>query len=119
LQAKARADLLEGNTVPAIASLELALSERPADLSLKTDLASAYFENGEGDRALSLLDEVVGSDPVNTVALFNRALLLSTMGRYVDAASAWMRYLEIDPAGEWSSEARAELTKARTLGGMQ
>jgi len=119
LQRKARADLLEGRAVPAVASLEMALSEQPSDLTLKTDLASAYFENGESDRALKLLDEIVASDPVNAVALFNRAVLLSAGGRYSDAANAWTRYLEIDPAGEWSSEARAELSKARTLGGAQ
>lgn len=117
LQRKARVELLEGHPTAAISSLELALSKRPADPSLITDLASAYFENGEGDRALKLLNEVVDSDSVNAVALFNRASVLSASGKYGEAVSAWTRYLESDQTSEWSSEAREELTKARTLGG--
>jgi tetratricopeptide (TPR) repeat protein len=117
LQLKARADLLDGHAVPAIFTLELALSKRPTDLSLKTDLASAYFENGDSTRALTLLDAVVDSDPANAVAQFNRAIVLNALGKYNEAASAWTRYLQVDPNGEWSPEARDELTKARALAG--
>jgi cytochrome c-type biogenesis protein CcmH/NrfG len=115
LQAQARADLLEGHFQSALDALTRASRRRPNDPSIAIDLASAYFERGRaGDcsRGAELLGEALEKEPQNSVALFNRALLLHCAGQYQDAVSAWERYLVVDPAGEWSTEARGHLKEA-------
>jgi tetratricopeptide (TPR) repeat protein len=115
LQLKARADLLEGDPGPAVASLESALEKKPRDSSIEVDLASAYFEASDYERAVNLLTEVLRSEPDNSIALFNRAIALESQHKYREAIADWTRYLELDPAGEWSSEARQHLENAKAL----
>jgi len=115
LQLKARADMLEGDANPAVASLESALAKKPRDSSLKIDLATAYFQTGDYERAVEILTGVLQSEPSNLVALFNRAMALESQHRYREAIADWTRYLELDPAGDWSLEARQHLENARTL----
>ena len=118
LHAKARADLLEGNYQAAISALLLATSKRPDDQSLKIDLAIAYFELAESNSdspdyqpSIRLLSEVLKRRPDETVALFNRAIVYQKQKRYSEATADWTRYLQVDPSGEWSGEARQHLAE--------
>jgi tetratricopeptide (TPR) repeat protein len=113
LQLKARAEMLEGNSPEAVSSLEPAAIKNPHDSSLQVDLASAYFQTGNYDRAANLLTTVIESDPKNLVALFNRAVVLDAQHKYQEEIADWTRYLELDPTGEWSSEARQHLSEAK------
>lgn len=76
LQAKARADLLDGNYESAIKSLQRGLEAQPDSSTLLTDMASAYFERAEAtDRvidygsAVEVLGKALAKSPDDPVAL--------------------------------------------------
>lgn len=116
LQAKARTDLFEGHYASAIQVLQQAEAARPEDVSLKLDLATAYFERAgtklptdqiaDYNQALESLNAVLDKDPNNLVALFNRASVYEHLNRIPEATSDWQHYLQLDPTGEWSREAK-------------
>lgn len=116
LQAKARADLLDGNYDSAIKSLQRALEAQPDDPSLLTDLGSAYYVRaGAADRpvdygnAIESLGKSLAKSPDDPVAIFNRALACERMFLFTQALNDWEHYLRIDPQGEWADEARKRL----------
>jgi len=116
LQAKARADLLDGNYESAIKSLQRALDVQPDDPSLLTDLGSAYYVRAESaDRpidygnAIESLSKALTKSPDDPVALFNRALTCERLFLYTQAVDDWQHYLRIDSQGEWSDEGRRKL----------
>jgi len=53
---------------------------------------SAYYRQGEFDKALEDFDRVVGAD-----GAYNRGNALARLGRYEDAITAYERALELDP----------------------
>jgi CHAT domain-containing protein len=116
LQAKARADLLDGNFESAIQTLQRALETEPDSPSLLTDLGSAYFERAEKasrpidyGNAIESLGKALAKSPDDPVALFNRALACERMFLFTQAVDDWEHYLRVDPHGEWSAEALQRL----------
>jgi CHAT domain-containing protein len=116
IEAKARADLLEGDYSGAMDSLEGALGIEPNAPDLEIDLASAYFLRGETESkandygtAIELLGKVLEKQPNNHVALFNRAIVAERLSLYAQAREDWKRYLTLEPGGEWAEEARQRL----------
>jgi len=116
LQARARAELLDGNYEAAIRSLQHALEAQPDSPSLLTDLGSAYFLRAESanrpidyGNAIEMLGKALAKSPDDPIALFNRALTCERMFLYTQAVDDWKHYLRIDPQGEWSEEARKRL----------
>jgi CHAT domain-containing protein len=116
LQAKARADLLEGNYGTAIETLERVRDVQPNSPAVMTDLATAYFQRGEAeDRAgdygiaVDLLSRALAIKPDSSIALFNRAIASERLFLYKQALDDWERYLQIDPHGIWSGEAKQRL----------
>jgi CHAT domain-containing protein/cytochrome c-type biogenesis protein CcmH/NrfG len=116
LQAKGRADLLDGNYESATKSFKRALEAQPDSSPLWTDLASAYFERAEADggpmdyaSAIEYLGKVLAKSPDDRVALFNRAIVCERMLLYTQAKADWEHYLQIDPRGEWADDARKHL----------
>jgi tetratricopeptide (TPR) repeat protein len=120
LQAKARADLFEGNYQSAIELLQQAEPVHPEDASLKIDLATAYYERAgtrsaptertaDYERAVQALNSVLSENPNDLVALFNRAMVYKKLGKYSETIEDWKRYLQIDPAGTWAEEAQRQL----------
>src|SRR5260221_4505395 len=59
--------------------------------------------------ALADVEHALQIDPKLAEAHFNRALILERLGLRDQARKEWQRYLEIDPASAWSTEARAHL----------
>jgi CHAT domain-containing protein/cytochrome c-type biogenesis protein CcmH/NrfG len=117
LEARARADLLDGNYESAIKSLQRALEVQPDSPQLLTDLGSAYFLRAEsGQRpidygnAIESLGQALAKSPDNPVALFNRALACERMFLYTQADDDWEHYLRVDPTGEWADDVRRRLT---------
>jgi CHAT domain-containing protein len=115
LQAKAKADLLDGNSGSAIVSLQRALEAEPDSPLLLTDLASAYFQQaeaepkGSGDlygKAIETLSKALSKAPDDPVALFNRAIVCERLYLYGQAMEDWGHYLRVDPNGPWADEAR-------------
>jgi CHAT domain-containing protein len=116
LQAKARADLLDGNFESAIRTLQRALEVQPDSPSLLTDLGSAYFVRAESSsrpidygNAIDLFGKALAKSPDDPIALFNRALACDRMFLYSQAVDDWEHYLRVDPHGEWSDDARQKL----------
>jgi len=116
LQARARADLLDGNYESAIKSLQRALEALPDSPGLLTDLGSAYFLRAESaDRpldygnAIEAFGKALDKSPDDPLALFNHALACERMYLYTQAVDDWEHYLRVDPQGEWSDEARQRL----------
>ena len=117
IQARARADLLNGNYDSAIKSLQRALETKRDSPSLLTDLGSAYFARAESaDRpidygnAVEAFGKVLAKSPDDPIALFNRALACERSLLYTQAVDDWQHYLRIDPQGDWSNDARTHLT---------
>jgi CHAT domain-containing protein len=120
LQARARADLLDGNYESAIKTLQRALEIQPDSPSLLADLGSAYFVRAEtADRAIDYgnsieeLGKALAKAPDDPVALFNRALACERMFLYTQAVEDWEHYLRVDPQGDWAAEARKRLAALR------
>lgn len=120
LQAKARADLLDGSYESAIQSLQHALETEPNSPGLLTDLASAYFQRAEGSDsaidygyAFEALGKALAKAPDDPVALFNRAIASERVFLYTQAVDDWEHYLRVEPNGEWSEDARKRLAVLR------
>jgi len=120
LQARGRADLLDGNYEPAIKALKRALEAQHDSPGLLTDLGSAYFLSAESaDRpvdyghAIESLGKALAKSPDDPVALFNRALACERMFLYTQAVDDWEHYLRIDQQGEWADEARQRLAAVK------
>jgi tetratricopeptide (TPR) repeat protein len=116
LQAKARADLLDGNYESAIKSLQRALEKEPDDPHLLTDLGSAYIVRAESanraidyGNAIESLGKALAKSPDDPVALFNRALACEQIFLYTQAVDDWEHYLRVDPQGEWADDVRKRL----------
>jgi tetratricopeptide (TPR) repeat protein len=116
LQARARADLLDGNYESAIKSLQHALEVQPDSPSLLTDLGSAYFLRAESaDRpidygnAIESFSKALSRSPNDPVTLFNRGLACERMFLYTQARDDWEHYLQVDPKGEWAEDVRQKL----------
>jgi CHAT domain-containing protein len=120
LEARARAELLDGSYDDAIKTLQQALESDPDSPSLLTDLGSAYFLRAKSaDRpidygnAIESLGKTLAKRPDDPIALFNRALACEGVFLFTQATEDWEHYLRIDPQGEWSDEARRRLQKLK------
>jgi len=120
LDAKARAELLDGNDDTAIKTLQHALESQPDSPELLTDLGSAYYQRARSSdqpidygNAIEALGKALSKSPDNPVALFNRALACEQMFLYTQAIDDWQHYLRLDPQGGWADEARQHLQAIR------
>ena len=116
LQARARADLLNGNYDSAIKSLQRALETEPESPGLLSDLGTAYFVRAESadqpidfGHAFESLSKALAKSPDDPITLFNRALACERMFLYTQALDDWEHYLRIDTQGQWAEEARRHL----------
>jgi CHAT domain-containing protein/tetratricopeptide (TPR) repeat protein len=114
-QATGVAYLLIGRRSESIAALASATTDSK-DAAAWNDLAAARYAMAVQDEhpaqlpeALADVDHAVRINPRLAEALFNRALILEHLGVREQARKAWQRYLEVDPGGDWSVEARAHL----------
>src|SRR5207244_7919388 len=96
MQARGRADILDGNSDAAIGNLQRAVQIDPNSPSLLTDLATAYFQRAERqDRAadygeaLDLLGKTLSKTPDDPVALFNRAIVSERIFLLAQAVEDW------------------------------
>ncbi len=113
LQAKGRADLLDGKYDAARESLNRALQLSPKSPGILIDLATAYSQNGDHAQAFETLSQALALSPNNPVALFNRAIVGEQLHLYRQALDDAERYLQIEPHSEWASEASARVDSIR------
>jgi CHAT domain-containing protein/cytochrome c-type biogenesis protein CcmH/NrfG len=119
LQAKARADLLDGNYESAIKSLQQVLDLQPDSPAVMVDLASAYYgrASANADRqvdyavAIDYLGRALAKTPNDSLALFNRAICEEKLYLYDPARTDWQKYLSIDRVGPWAEEAQKNLAR--------
>ena len=91
-----------------------ALTVRPADASVRTDMATAYWYMGNPDRALAEFDKALSYMPNNPNTLFNRGLV-RWRGKK-DAAGAiadWQNLLANNPSYEQKDKVQQLLNEAR------
>ena len=120
LEARARAELLDGSYDDAINILQRALESKPNSPELLTDLGAAYYLRAKStDRpidygnAIESLGKALAKNPDDPIALFNRALAGEKIYLYSQAVDDWEHYLRIDPQGDWADEARRRLQAIR------
>jgi CHAT domain-containing protein/tetratricopeptide (TPR) repeat protein len=120
LQAKARAELLDGNSDEALRSLERSLESNPDSASLLADLGSAYYLRGKSTnqpvdygKAVEFLGRALAKTPDDPVTLFNHALACEQLYLYAQAVEDWEHYLRLDAQGGWADEARKRLANVR------
>ena len=95
----------------AVQALESAATKDPASGDVLTDLAAAYLTRGaEGDaqRAYDVATKA-WTMKQTPAAAWNRAQALERLERNQEAIEAWRKYLQLDPASEWSKEATRNL----------
>jgi CHAT domain-containing protein/tetratricopeptide (TPR) repeat protein len=121
LQAKARADLLEGRYDPAVESLRRAVQLAPKSPGLLIDLGTAYFQRGlaanqpeDYGAAYEQLSRALAIQPDDPVALFNRAIVSERQFLYRQALEDWEHYLRVDATSDWANEARERAEAVRT-----
>jgi CHAT domain-containing protein/tetratricopeptide (TPR) repeat protein len=121
LQAKARADLLEGRYDPAVESLRRAVQLAPNSSGLLIDLGTAYFQRGlvanqpaDYGAAYEQLSRALAIQPDDPVALFNRAIVAERQFLYRQALEDWEHYLRVDARSDWANEARQRAESVRT-----
>ena len=86
----------------AVLNLEQAAAKtQDADPDLLNDLAAAYYETGDVDKAKAAIERAWSLKQSAPIA-WTRAVVL-------DTTQAWKDYLAIDPSSEWSAEARTRL----------
>jgi CHAT domain-containing protein/cytochrome c-type biogenesis protein CcmH/NrfG len=120
LEAKAQAELMDGNFEDAIRTLQSALESKPDSPQLLTDLGSAYFLRGRSTEramdygnAVESFSKALAKNPDDAIALFNRALACEQAFLYRQAIDDWEHYLRIDRSGGWADEARRRLDLVR------
>jgi CHAT domain-containing protein len=120
LQAKARADLLEGKYDPAVDSLRRALQLSPKSPAILIDLGTAYFQRAESadhpedfGAAYEYLSQALIMTPDDPVALFNRGIIAERQYLYRQALDDFEHYLRVDPNSEWAAEARQRANAIR------
>ena len=108
--------LLIGRHRESIAALERAAAASNSaaawnDLAAARYMAALRDDPTQLPRALADVDRALQIESRHAEALFNRALILERMESREPARAAWERYLEVDPSGEWSAEAREHLRR--------
>jgi tetratricopeptide (TPR) repeat protein len=81
----ARLRTLAGNPAEAAAILSDLIIRYPDSLSIKRQLAAAYYENRDWSRALPAIDEILLSEPRNEEFLLMKAYILIEQGQYSQA----------------------------------
>lgn len=94
------------------------LKIKPAEVSVRTDMATAYWYMGNNDTALAEFDKALTYMPNNPNTLFNRGLVKWKAKR--DAAGAvadWQKLLATNPNYEGKDKVQQMLTEVQLQGG--
>jgi tetratricopeptide (TPR) repeat protein len=87
---------LSGNTAEAAAILSELIIRYPDSINLKRQLALAYFQNQDWPRALSVVDQVLLSEPRNGELLLMKTHILIEQGQFSQANTSLDTYASIN-----------------------
>jgi len=74
-----------------------AVRSDPGDANARLNLAYAYQQDQQYDRALAEYDKVLQQRPKDTAALYNKGVIYMTLGKSKQGEAALWDVLEIDP----------------------
>jgi tetratricopeptide (TPR) repeat protein len=98
-----------GRKVEAEAAYRAATKADPRFAEAWYNLAAMLDDQRQPDKAVACLERALVADPDYADALFNLGLLHQRTDRYTDAAAYWRRYLALDSASSWASQAKRAL----------
>lgn len=98
LHAQARDAAGEGRRADARALYRQVLTQRPAHVRARNNLALLLEADGAADAALAEYDRAIETDADNATVLVNRGALLGQMGRYAAAERDLKKVLRVEPA---------------------
>ena len=87
-----------------------ALALDPGNPDVRTDYATALHQSGHDLDALAQLDVVLKGRPAFAQALYNRGVILASIGRRTDAAAAFGRFIQAAPNDPRVPDARSSIT---------
>jgi Flp pilus assembly protein TadD len=90
----------------AIAELKLAVSRQPQSVAALLALGNAYLEADQAKSAVKPLQTAAELDSLNPRAQLLLGTAWQSLGKNVDAAKAYRRYLELDPGGDYAHDVR-------------
>ena len=106
----------------AIDALESAVRQSPKDAAYWSDLSAARYTLAAREKrphelpqALADADHALRLHPALPDALYNRALIIESLGVTEAARRAWQRYAAADPSTHWSAEALHHLGNLRVV----
>lgn len=92
-----------------------ALELKPADLEVRTDMATAMFYSGAADKAVVELDKVLQANPKHASALFNLGIVrMDGLNDRKGAIAAWERLLAANPDYPQKQKVLELIAKARS-----
>jgi Flp pilus assembly protein TadD len=92
----------------AIAVLANGLSHHPHDAEVSQELARAYDEAGQTEKALSVVDEWIQFAEEDLSARYQRACYLAKLGRIEEAKRELAHVLDEDETGDFAELANEE-----------
>lgn len=103
----------------AATAYERSLDLNPEDLDVKTDLATAYLNDGQNPmKAVEMVKEVIDEDPGHLRARFNYGLMLTQIGRFDQAVEQFEEVVALTAPGDPVRErAEAEVARLRSMTG--
>src|SRR5665213_183432 len=87
-----------------------ALALDPGNPDVRTDYATALHQTGHDLDALAQLDTVLRQRPKFVQALYNRGVILASIGRRTDAVEAFRQFVTVAPNDPRVPDARTQMT---------
>jgi tetratricopeptide (TPR) repeat protein len=106
---------VDGHDLPmwlaAAAAYDRALTIKPGDPSVGTDMAISLYYAAQTDRAIEVIEGVRADAPDFGPAYFNAGVFYRGVGENAKAIAAFERYLELEPEGASAPPARSMLSE--------
>jgi tetratricopeptide (TPR) repeat protein len=104
----------------AIDYYQRALKGKPADASIRTDMATAYWYTGSADTAIAELNRALADEPNKPNALFNLGIVQWQGKMDVQGALAtWQRLLDTNPNYEGKPKVVELMAQVRKHSGLK
>jgi CheY-like chemotaxis protein len=113
LVAEGKKQLERGRSKQAVESLEKAVAMRADGDDALSLLARAYLDRGNNPKALAAGNLAVAANPNSADAYVVIGTVQQSMGHIAEAKTAYQKYLELAPKGEFASDLRAVLNTLR------